>query len=101
MIDYIEAGLDQDLDLASLANVAAMSLYHFARRFKETVGMSPHAYVLSRRIRRAQAMLGDRRGGNLECVAAACGFSSQAHLSTAFRHRFGITPSAYRRIVSS
>lgn len=96
VVDYIEASIDRDLDLASLASVAAMSVYHFARRFKETVGMSPHAYVLSRRIRRAQEML-DRGGGSLAHVATVCGFSSQAHFTTAFQRGIGVTPGEYRR----
>ncbi|MGX9425604.1 MULTISPECIES: helix-turn-helix domain-containing protein [Bradyrhizobium] len=96
VIDYIEANIDQDLNLASLASVAAMSVYHFARRFKETVGMSPHAYVLSRRIRRAQEML-NRGGNSLANIAAACGFSSQAHFTTVFQRDLGATPGEYRR----
>lgn len=96
VVDYVEANIDRDLDLAELANVAAMSVYHFARRFKETVGISPHAYVLSRRVRRAQLIL-DRGADGLADVAMACGFSSQAHLTTAFRHHLGVTPGSYRR----
>ena len=95
--DYIEAHIDRDLDLAELASAASMSVYHFARRFKETVGMSPHAYVLSRRVRRAEALLG-RSDTSLAEIAIACGFSSQAHLTTAFRARLGVTPGKYRRI---
>ena len=95
-MDYIEAGIDQDLRLSSLAGVAAMSVYHFARSFKETVGVSPHAYVLSRRIVRARAMLG-RSESSLADVALACGFSSQAHLTTAFRRGVGLTPARFRR----
>lgn len=100
VIDYIEANIDRDLDLASLAGVAAMSVYHFARRFKETVGLPPHAYVLSRRIRRAREML-NRGETSLALVAVACGFSSQAHFTTAFQRDLGITPGEYRRAVSS
>ena len=96
VIDCVEARVDQDLRLASLASVAAMSVYHFARRFKETVGMSPHAYVLSRRLDRAQQML-RRRDRSLADIAVACGFSSQAHFTTAFRSAFGATPDKYRR----
>jgi AraC family transcriptional regulator len=96
VVDYIEASIDQDLRLATLASVAGMSTYHFARRFKETVSMSPHAYVLARRVRRAQELL--QLGAiNLVDVAAACGFSSQAHLTSAFQGRLGITPGRYRR----
>jgi len=100
VIDYVEAHIDQDLRLASLAGVAGMSLYHFARSFKETVGMPPHAYVLSRRIIRARAML-RRSESALAHVALACGFSSQAHFTTAFQHSLGITPGGYRRSAQS
>jgi AraC family transcriptional regulator len=99
VIDYVEANIDQDLDLASLSGVAAMSVYHFARRFKETVGVSPHAYVLSRRVRRAREML-DRGDAGLAHVAVACGFSSQAHFTTVFQRDIGVTPGEYRRAMN-
>lgn len=95
VVDYVEANIDRDLDLTELAGVASMGVYHFAHRFKETVGVSPHAYVLSRRVRRAQTLI-DRGGAGLADVAVACGFSSQAHLTTAFRRHFGLTPGSYR-----
>lgn len=98
VVDYVESAIDQDLRLSSLAGVAAMSTYHFARSFKETVGSSPHVYVLSRRVARARTMLG-RGDGSLAEIALACGFSSQAHLTTAFRHHLGLTPAGYRRSV--
>lgn len=97
VVDYIEANIGQNLPLTSLAKVAAMSVYHFAHRFKETVGMSPHAYILGRRIGRAQGML-RARSHRLADVAAACGFSSQAHFTTAFQRRVGITPGEYCRL---
>ena len=98
VVDYIEASIDRDLDLASLSSVASMSVYHFARRFRDTIGMSPHAYVLCRRIRRAQEML-NRGQSSLTQVSAACGFSSQAHLTAVFRRSLGVTPGEYRRAI--
>jgi AraC family transcriptional regulator len=98
VVDYIESGIAQDLRLTSLADIAGMSVYHFARRFRETVGLSPHAYVLSRRIVRGRAML-SRGEGSLAQVALACGFSSQAHFTTAFRRSLGVTPGEYGRRV--
>jgi AraC family transcriptional regulator len=97
VVDFIEANIDQDLPLASLGRVAAMSVYHFARRFKETVGVSPHAYVVMRRIRRAQRML-EHGKGRLADVAAACGFSNQSHFTTTFQRSIGVTPGEYRRV---
>jgi AraC family transcriptional regulator len=96
VIDYIEAHIDRDLDLSSLAGVAGMSTYHFAHRFKETLGVSPHAYVLARRVGRARGMLRQNEVA-LSQVALACGFSSQAHFTTAFLRHVGMTPGQYRR----
>ncbi|SHG24969.1 AraC family transcriptional regulator [Kaistia soli DSM 19436] len=97
VVDYIEANIDKDLDLAELSSVASMSVYHFARRFKETVGISPHAYVRRRRVLRARSLL-DRQVIGLAEVAAMCGFSSQAHLTTVFRSQLGVTPGQYKRM---
>ncbi|MBY0561016.1 AraC family transcriptional regulator [Hyphomicrobium sp.] len=94
--DYIEANIENDLDLASLADVAATSPSHFARRFKQTLGVNPHAYVLSRRLSRAELMLVSR-DKSISQIAAACGFSSQSHFTTAFQSKAGVTPGAYRR----
>jgi AraC family transcriptional regulator len=96
IIDYIESEIEHDLRLSSLSAIAGMSTYHFAHRFQETIGMSPHSYVLVRRIERARALL--RQGGvPLVDVALACGFSSQSHLTTVFRRCLGVTPGEYRR----
>ncbi|MCC7251065.1 AraC family transcriptional regulator [Hyphomicrobium sp.] len=99
VVDYIDANIDQDLRLTSLACVAAMSVYHFARSFEETAGISPHKYVLTRRIARARAMLRSSEIG-LAHVALACGFSSQAHFTTTFRQMLGVTPGRYRQTQS-
>lgn len=98
VVDYVEANLGLDLRLEALAAVAAMSAYHFARRFKETVGLAPHAYVLRRRLARARFMLehGDQ---GLAQIAELCGFSSQSHLTTLFRQSLGVTPSEFRRMI--
>lgn len=96
VIDFIEANIAEDLTLAALANVASMSVFHFARRFSDTLGTSPHAYVTMRRIRRAQQML---KVGTLPLayIASACGFCSQAHFTTVFRRAVGAAPGKYRR----
>jgi AraC family transcriptional regulator len=100
VVDYIEDGIDQDLRLPSLAAVAGMSVYHFARRFQETVGISPYSYVLVRRIERARALL-RRNDQRLVDIALDCGFSSQSHLTTVFRQCLGVTPGEYRRRVQA
>ncbi len=98
VIDYVEAHLDADLSLDALAGVAAQNVYHFAKRFRESVGETPHAYVMRRRVERAKALLKDGRLP-LADIALACGFSGQSHFTTVFGAHTGATPGKYRRAV--
>lgn len=100
VIDYVETNIDLNLRLDKLASVAAMSTCHFARRFKETVGVSPHTYVLTRRVRHAQAQLKATRR-SIADIAATSGFSNQAHLTSTFQRLLGMTPVGFRRSVQS
>jgi AraC family transcriptional regulator len=99
-VEFIDANIDKSLALHLLARVSAMSVYHFARRFKESVGLSPHRYVLNRRVHRAQQLL-QRDRIRLADLSLSCGFSSQAHFTTAFRREFGVTPGKYRRFAAA
>jgi AraC-like DNA-binding protein len=92
VIDYIEANLASDLQLAELSAMAGISRSHFARAFRNTVGMAPHAFVLQSRLARAVELLTPRTH-SLKEVAARCGFADQAHLTRAFKSRFGHPPS--------
>jgi AraC family transcriptional regulator len=96
VIDHMEARLDADLTLAELAAESGYSRTHFIRMFKAATGQTPHRHLLELRLRKAQSML-TNSGLSLTEIALACGFSSHAHLSSAFRSRFGTTPSEYRR----
>jgi len=95
-IDYIEAHLGEDLSLLDLAVEAGVSRVHFVRQFKRLTGFSPRQYVLRRRVERAAALLKDR-DACLKALALEVGFSSQSHLTSAFRRVYGTTPGAYRR----
>lgn len=96
VVDYIEVSLDQDLSLEVLAGIAAMSPYHFSRRFKETVGMAPHAYVMYRRAHKAKNMLIETNE-SLAQIAYDCGFASQSHMTTNVKKVLGITPARLRK----
>jgi AraC family transcriptional regulator len=93
--DFIEANLTGDLSLPALAAQAGVSRVHFVRQFKRLMGLAPHQYVLRRRVERAAALLKDR-DACLKALALEVGFSSQSHLTAAFRHVYGTTPGAYR-----
>jgi AraC family transcriptional regulator len=93
--DYIEANVGCDIALSDLAAVAELPVDSFARRFKATTGFSPYAYVIERRIRRAEDLLGTT-DNEIGAIALTLGFSSQSHFTTTFRRLRGVTPRAYR-----
>lgn len=93
--DYIEAHLDAPITLRDISGIAGLSEFHLQRMFLATCGVSPHAWVLHRRIARARTLLGGR--DPMAQIASACGFSSQSHMSRAFKVMTGMTPSAYRQ----
>lgn len=74
-----------------MAQAAGLSLFHFSRVFRMHVGMSPLGYVRRRRVEAAAAHL-EHGGHTLAEVAALAGFSSQAHMTQAFRWWYGRTP---------
>jgi AraC family transcriptional regulator len=80
----------------TLAAEAGMSPAHLSRGFKRAMGRSVHQYLLGRRVEWAAALLGGTEHSIVE-IALETGFSSQAHLTTAFQHKFRTTPAAYRR----
>lgn len=95
VLDYIEAHLEQSLPLRTLAAQVNLSEYHFARMFRQSQGMAPHQYVLSRRLARAQTLL-RTTALPLSEVALRCGFSSASHLAHRFRLGTGRAPSSLR-----
>ena len=96
VLDRMRAGISENIDLAILATESGYSRAHFLRMFRAATGQSPHRYLLELRLAEAQTLIASRTMPLID-IALACGFSSHAHLTTAFRSRFGVTPSAYRR----
>jgi AraC family transcriptional regulator len=95
VLAHIDQHLGEDLRLAVLAEVAGVDRWRLARSFKAATGSTPHRFVLERRLERARELLG-ARGPAIAEIAYRTGFSSQSHLTTAFRQRYGVTPMAYR-----
>jgi AraC-like DNA-binding protein len=94
--DHADRHYSEPLDLASLADVAGMSKYHFQRLFTATYGLSPAAHLSLRRVERAQDLL---RATNLTVteVCHAVGFSSLGSFSSRFRQLVGESPSEFQR----
>lgn len=95
-VDYLEAHLDAPIRLQELAELANLSEFHFQRMFRASLGVSPHDWLARRRVEQAKRLLRDGDDPIVQ-IAAACGFSSQSHLSRAFKDGTGQTPAAYRR----
>ena len=73
-----------------------LSSYYFCRAFKQSFGIPPHRYHISRRIERAKTLLAEPAHSVTE-IALELGFSETSSFSAAFRHVTGITPTEYRR----
>lgn len=91
-----EDHLAEDLSLSALASVACLSPYHFARHFKESTGLSPHQYVLHRRVERAKLFLATTTW-SLLMIAHTVGFAHESHLALHFKRLTGLSPNAYAK----
>ena len=101
ILDHLEARLTEDVRLSDIAADIGLSECYLARAFRAATGTTLHAALVERRIARARWLIeaAARRGArpNLAQVAAATGFASHAHMTTAFRRVLGITPSEWMR----
>ena len=95
-IERLRSDSDADVSLAALASDAGLSRFHFCRAFKESTGLSPHAWLRQHRLEQAMKMLRDT-DSSVVSVAAALGYSSQTAFAAAFRRLTGETPSDWRR----
>ena len=91
---------DRPLSIAEVAREAAMSPFHFIRRFESVFGTTPHQFRIQSRLERAKHLLA-LSDYSVTDVCMAVGFSSLGSFSALFARRFGTPPSAYRRQVRS
>ena len=91
---YIEDNLHRDVSLSELAGIAALSRRHFSTLFRNAFGVSPHRYLIERRLVRGARLL-QTTNIDIAELALGLGFSSQSHFSSAFRKRFGVSPRSY------
>lgn len=97
-IERLRSDSDADVSLDALASDAGLSRFHFCRAFKESTGLSPHAWLRQHRLEQAMNML---RGSDepVVSIAAALGYASQTAFAAAFKKLTGETPSHWRRRV--
>lgn len=96
LADYIQANLSGDLSLATLADLAGLSYSHFLRAFRQTMGVSPHRYVMSLRVQRAEDLI-TRTNLPLKQIASDAGFANQSHMTTAMVRLLNLRPGEIRR----
>jgi AraC family transcriptional regulator len=95
---HIEEHLDEQIPLATLAQIARLSPYHFCRAFKQSFGIPPHRFHMRRRIERAKSLLA--KSASVTSVGMALGFSETSSFTAAFRRVTGLTPTGYQRTVT-
>jgi AraC-like DNA-binding protein len=94
-IEYIEDNLGEPITLNEIAEHAGLSRMHFAAQFKRATGLSPHAFLMERRLETAKSLLIENRLPIVQ-IAFTVGFNSQAHFTTVFHKATGITPGRWR-----
>ena len=92
--DRIDRDFASPLDVPTIAATALMSPAHFARQFKLAYGETPYAYLMTRRIERAMALLREGMSVTDACMAVGC--TSLGSFSSRFSEIVGETPTAYR-----
>ena len=98
--DLLAANLDGSVALADVARECRLSVSHFSRAFRQSVGVAPHGWLLNRRMELAKDLLRDRES-SLSEIALRCGFADQSHFTRVFTRRVGVTPGAWRRGVAT
>jgi AraC-like DNA-binding protein len=93
---HLETHAPGSVSVADLAALVAMSTDGFIRLFRRTYGVTPHQYLLSKRLDAAGGLL-RQTDHALTRIAMETGFASSSHFSAAFRNEFGLTPTEYRR----
>jgi AraC-like DNA-binding protein len=94
-VDYMEANLSRQILLQDIAEHTGLSRMHFASQFKLAMGVTPHAFLLYRRIERAKQLLRNQELPLVQ-IAFEVGFQSQSHFTTVFRRFIGSTPGRWR-----
>ena len=94
-IEFMHDNYSGGLSLEEIASAAYLSEYHFARLFKEIIGVTPHVYLANLRLERARKLLAETELPISE-VASLVGYHSQSHFTKIFKSITGATPRAYR-----
>jgi AraC-like DNA-binding protein len=93
--DLADARYFEPLDVDDLAGASGLSRAHFSREFRHAFGESPHAYLLTRRLERAAALLRNT-DRSVADICLSVGLQSVGSFTTSFTRTYGVSPTAYR-----
>ena len=96
VVEFIDEHLAEEISLATLAELVDLSLYHFARAFKQSFGVPPHRYHMTRRMDRARSLL-QRSSLSVTQIGIQIGFRETSSFTRAYRKFAGVAPSEFRR----
>ncbi len=96
-IEYINENLYRNLTLTEIATELDMSQYYFGRLFKQSIGMTPHQYLIQQRVERSKQLL-KQPEKKIVNIATECGFANPSHFAKCFRQRMGVSPQQFRSI---
>ncbi len=96
---WIDAHFKEDISIDDAASHVSMTRYYFSRRFKAESGISPHDYLINKRIAYAKERLANHTD-SIEQIAFDCAFSSSSNFIRAFKSKTGMTPYKFRAVIS-
>jgi len=96
-VEYMRAFYNANIKIEDICKQIYLSPYYFIRMFKKQMGISPHEFLLSIRVNKAEEIL-KKMDCSIEEVARLCGFANAAHFSAYFKKIKGISPSEYKKI---
>ena len=91
--EYLHAFYGRDITLDELGTLTGLSPYHFVRTFRNSVGLTPHAYLIQIRVEHGRRLL--QAGNSISDVAVSTGFADQSHFTRHFKRIMGVTPGQY------
>lgn len=93
-LEYMNVHLSENVSLAAIADELGISQYYFCRLFKQSTGMTPHAYLIQQRVERAKQLLKQKECTMLD-IANDCGFANPSHFAKHFRRLTGVSPKQF------
>lgn len=94
-LNYIDISLASNLSLKGIASKLGMSHYYFCRLFKQSMGTTPHTYIVQKRIERSRQLL-KKKDLTIAQISLECGFANPSHFAKCFRKHMGTSPHQFR-----